>query len=159
MNPLIVFSYTLLCRCSWSWASCSPQSSVRQPLPSSLHLNHCHASQEYRNRVPSPPRLWNELPGRRLTSTVSSTEPQNDISGIWQSSHIRAITQRFFREAGPKMTGEKEMLWILTVCGLLVKTYKIQFLREGTCPTGWSLSTTACGIIVLTGKVNLSRNR
>lgn len=38
--------------------------------------------------------LWNELPEMRPTSTVSSTEPLNDISGIWQSSQRRAITQQ-----------------------------------------------------------------
>lgn len=33
--------------------------------------------------------------------------------------------------AALRMVGEEEMLWILTVCGLLVKLSRIQFLREG----------------------------
>lgn len=112
-----------------------------------------------KQRTFSTTRVWNELPGMRPTTTVSSTEPLNDILGIWQSSQRREITQQPFGEAGPKMTAEEEILSILTGCGLLVKTSGIQFLRERPCPTGWSLSTKACGIIVLTAKVNLTRNR
>lgn len=33
--------------------------------------------------------------------------------------------------AALRMVGEEETLWILTVCGLLVKLSRIQFLREG----------------------------
>lgn len=96
-----------------------------------------------------------------LTSTVESTEPLkcSDISGICQSSQRTEITQQPCGEAGPKMTGEEEMLWILTACGLLVKTSGIQFPRDGVCPTGWRFSTKVCGIIVLTTRVNLTRNQ
>lgn len=125
--------------------------SPAEPLP-------CFTAVQEQKTFSTTP-LWNKLPGMRPTATVSSPEPLNDISGIWESSQRREATQQPFGEAGPKMMGEEEMLWILTVCGLLVKTSRIQFLREGACPPLWSLPTKACGIIVLTAKVNSTRKR
>lgn len=102
--------------------------SAAEPLPC------CTAVQEQRTFSTTP--LWNELPRMHPTATVSSTEPLNDISGIWENSQRRKATQWPFGEAGPRMMGEEEMLWILTVCGLLVKTSTIQFLSKGACPPG-----------------------
>lgn len=89
LNPLIAVSYMLLCRCPWSWAGCSPQSSVQQPLPSSLQQSRCHASQQPRNRGPCPP--WSVEWATRDASHIHCVIPRTTK---WHFRHLAEQSEK-----------------------------------------------------------------
>lgn len=69
-------------------------------------------------------------------------------SAKWQFRHLAKQSEN----SAALCRGSEEMLWILTVCGLLVKMSRIGFWERLVQEI--SLSTKACGVIQLTTKMN-----
>lgn len=115
------------------WAGCSPRSSV-QP---SLIFCPLLCSRAGANLHGSPlPRICKtgfetEPPGTCPTTAVSSTE-----AAKWHFGHLAENSAALWR-------GGEEMLWILTVCGLLVKMSGVWFWER--LAQEISLSSKTCG--------------